>query len=163
MFDGSVLARLTDKNAEDLIGAAETSFIILFESRYDYRIAKMIEAFQSILRRFESGIAGFVCMVEDAPDLSKRFNVYRVPTTIAGKRGAVLGVSSGIETADQLKSLVEICFRETQAIPGQVNGEFRSRNRVERNPSSLSRTETGRHGVTEVSVPVDPPFHPIPY
>ncbi|MFH1739765.1 MAG: hypothetical protein ABIH23_12205 [bacterium] len=122
MFESSALVRLTDKNASDLIGNAEAPYIILFESRYDSHIAKMIEAFRATLESLGPGVLAFVCMVEDAPELSQRFEVFGVPTTVLGLWDSVLGVSLGMKTADQLRSLVENWLQRGTARPVTSRG-----------------------------------------
>ena len=107
MHERNGILRLTDKNSSELIDRADTPFVVLFESRHDPGFARMLKVFRSILEQSKPRITGAVCMVEDAPVLSKRFNVYGVPTVVAGLQGSVLGKSLGSKTSDQLASLIE--------------------------------------------------------
>ena len=67
----------------------------------------MAAALASELKQFDPTVVGAVCVLEEAPELTKRFNIRGVPTLVAGQGERVLGESLGFRTPVELASLLE--------------------------------------------------------
>ena len=106
MYSEDCLRRLTDRNSPRFFEDESQPYVLLFESRYDTNVGKMIDALGSALKRFQFDIASAICVIEEAPALSKQFDVTGVPTLVAGLGDTVLGKSLGTRSTDDLASLI---------------------------------------------------------
>ena len=101
------LQRLTDKNSQEFFDGSNKPFVLLFESPYEPNAGKMAAALASELKQFDPAVVGAVCVLEEAPELTKQFNVRGVPTLVAGQGKRVFGESLGFRTPSELASLLE--------------------------------------------------------
>lgn len=106
--------RFSDRRFSECFERSDKPFVLLFESRYDANAGKMILALQSVLERYGSEITGGICMVEDSPKLSWRFDIRGVPTVIAGQGDTVLGESLGLQTEENLNLLIDKWLSEVE-------------------------------------------------
>ena len=113
------LSRLTDASFRELVEKDGRPFLLLFESRYDANASPMLEHLQWLLFTYETEICGGVCMVEDTPDLTKRFSIYGVPTLILRNGDEVLGEVLGPRSREELTALVRTWLGRNGDEPSQ--------------------------------------------
>ena len=106
MSEITSVRRLTDTTFEELVENEDRPFLLLFESRYDVNVCSMLELLQFLLSDLEYYVCVGVCMVEDAPKLAERFNIYGVPTFVVGHEETLLGEVLGPRSRGQLRTLI---------------------------------------------------------
>lgn len=106
----SYLARLNDKNLLHVFEKTGRPFVLVFESRNDPNLSRMVNRLYGILERLGDSISAGICMVEDAPVESKRLGIRGVPTVLAIAQGKVIGERIGLLSQDELLELAQEGF-----------------------------------------------------
>ena len=104
------LARLNDRSLESIVRETKRPFVVLFESRYEPNLSKMVDALTSVLERRNGDLRAGICLVEDAPEKSRDLNITGVPTVVGLEQGEIIGRSIGLRSAEELFFLVNTWF-----------------------------------------------------
>ncbi len=107
MPDNSQIMRFTDQTARAVLKDEPGPFLLLFESRSDPSMLKMLHVLETTIQQYRSELTGGICMVEDCGELCRRLRVEGVPTMVCIFRNSVVGRIVGVRTEKELARRVE--------------------------------------------------------